>query len=292
MVKRLAYLAAIVCLSGGGFLYLSSMAGLSDAELKSALPETFVKEVARGELIFHMGGCAHCHSQSDNKTILIGGKGLETDFGTFYAPNISPDKETGIGAWSDADFVNAMREGISPEGRHYYPSFPYLSYAQVSLNDLLHLKAYLETLPVAHGRAPKHQLFFPFNIRPALAFWKVLAQRDVPDNRIDNSSEGWERGQYIVNGIGHCGVCHTPRDVFFVEDKSRPFMGAKALKDGEKAAPRIAGLDADKVLNALSEWSGAIDERSSMYLVTLSYSHHVPLEDHEAIADYLARLEQ
>lgn len=279
-------------LSGTGFVYVSSKAGVSEAELARALPSDFVRDASQGELIFHMGGCANCHAQSGARQVLTGGEGLKTPFGTFYAPNITPDIETGIGNWSDADFVNAMHSGIRPQGGHYYPAFPYLSYRNVSISDLLHLKAYLDSIPSVRQAALAHQLSFPFNVRPVLAFWKLVALRKKTLKMDASESASWNRGAYIANGIGHCGVCHTPRNLLFIEDSSRQLQGAKALKQGEKAAPRIAGISQDKTLNALSEWSGAIDEKSSMYLVTLAYSNHVPIEDHEAIAEYLASLEK
>lgn len=293
MLKWKAILATsfAVLLLGSGFVYVSSKTGISATELERALPSDFVRDASQGELIFHMGGCANCHAKSGAEQVLTGGEGLKTPFGTFYAPNITPDIETGIGSWSDADFVNAMHLGIRPQGGHYYPAFPYLSYRNVSISDVLHLKAYLDSFPSVRQAALPHHLSFPFNVRPALAFWKLVALRKKPLKMEAEESVSWNRGAYIVNGIGHCGVCHTPRNLLFAADPSRQFGGAKALKEGEKAAPRIAGISQDKTLNALSEWSGAINEKSSMYLVTLAYSNHVPVEDHLAIADYLASLE-
>ncbi len=239
-----------------------------------------------------MGGCAHCHSESGGDGPPSGGSGLETALGTFFAPNITPDPETGLGNWSAADFVNAMREGIGPRGQHYYPAFPYTSYASVAAEDLLHLKAYLDSLPAVSRPARPHEITFPFSIRPALALWKLAAHRIQPFEPDPEQSPEWNRGAYIVNGLGHCGSCHTPRSLILAENLSKRFAGAEPLKKGGKYAPRIAGIAEEDVLNALNEWSGAVDEKSPMFLLAVAFSNHVPFEDHEAVAEYLASLEE
>ena len=264
---------------------------LSEADLAASLPAGFVADAAKGEILYHIGGCGNCHTKSGDGDLPSGGDPLETAFGAFYPPNITPDPETGIGNWAAADFVNALRAGISPDGKHYYPAFPYTSYATASTEDLLHLKEYLDSLEPAHEASPRHELSFPFNIRPALAFWKLVLHRSRIFEPDPNQSPEWNQGAYLVNGFGHCGICHTPRNFVMAENRSERFAGAPPLKDGEQAAPRIAGLSQDDILNAFSEWSGAIDEESSMFLVTLSFSNHVPYEIHENIALYLSSLE-
>ena len=288
--KWAAAAAAALALAAFGIIWAAGRAGITDAELLASLPSGFAADPAAGEILYHMGGCADCHSDPEGDGLPSGGIGLETAFGTFFAPNITPDPETGLGNWSESDFVNAMHEGISPAGRHYYPAFPYTSYALVSAEDLMHLKAFLDTLPPVSRPSKPQEVSFPFSFRPALAFWKLAAHREQPFEPDPEKSYDWNRGAYIVNGLGHCGSCHTPRNLILAESQSKRFAGAEPLKRGEKPAPRIAGIKEDDVLNALNEWAGAVDEKSSMFLVTRAFSSHVPFEDHEAIAAYLADL--
>ena len=262
---------------------------ISGAEIAGALPAGFAADAAEGELLFHLGGCADCHTGRD-RVQPSGGEPLNTRFGIFHAPNLTSDPDTGIGGWSDADFVNAMRLGISPEGRHYYPAFPYTAYANVHLTDLLHLKAYLDRLPAESSPAVPHEIQFPFNLRPALAFWKLAALHRQGSQDDPGKSELWNQGAYIANGLGHCGSCHTPRNFILVESGNSAFTGAPALTSGGRAAPGIAGLKPDRILDGLSEWSGTVDEDSSMFAVTRTFTEHVPPRIHDAIAEYLSSL--
>ncbi|MDE0303506.1 MAG: cytochrome c [Albidovulum sp.] len=267
---------------------------ISETELAEALPAGFAGDPDKGELLFHIGGCADCHAPTDGfggESIALGsGDPLETRFGVFRAPNISPDPEYGIGGWSDADFVNAMFLGISPAGKHYYPAFPYEYYSKATFADILHLKAFLDTLSPDSATSPKHDLRFPFNIRIGLAAWKALFFRPASFVAEFDRSDEWNRGAYIVEGFGHCGSCHTPRSVFLSPIESKKYSGAPPIKEGEKAAPRIAGLDQVKILNGLDEWAGSVSENSSMFLVTKAFTNYVSYEDQDAVAAYLSSL--
>ena len=267
---------------------------ISERELAEALPSGFAADPAQGELLFHIGGCADCHASSDRRggeSLALGsGDSLETNFGVFRAPNISPDPNSGIGGWSDADFVNAMVLGISPSGSHYYPAFPYEFYSKAAFSDILHLKAYIDTLPAVSAPSPGHDLQFPFNIRIGLAAWKALFFRPAPFRADPAQSEELNRGAYIVEGFGHCGSCHTPRNIFMAPMEDSKFAGAPPLKDGERAAPRIAGIDQAKILNGLDEWAGSVSEKSSMFLVTKAFTDFVSFEDQDAVAAYLSSL--
>ena len=268
---------------------------LDEEELSQLLPEGFEADAARGQDVFHLGGCAHCHQVTSAESpwpgSLAGGNRLETRFGTFFSPNITTDPETGIGKWSSWEFVNAMVLGVSPAGYHYYPSFPYTSYAGGSLPDLLNLKAYLDTLePVRSPNSP-HDLRFPFNLRGLISIWKRAFHVAEPFEPDPSRSAEWNRGAYIVNTFGHCGACHTPRNLFLAELRDRPLAGSPPLSPTAEAAPAIAGLDRDEVLNALDEWSGAVSEDSAMFLVTATFSQHVSLADIEAVATYLSSLD-
>lgn len=171
--------------------------------------------LANGETMFNIGGCASCHAtpKQDDHRRLGGGLALETPFGTFRVPNISPDARHGLGAWSEADFVNAMLRGVGRNGEHLYPAFPYTSYQRMPLQDVRDLFAFLKTLPAEATPSPTHELGFPFNIRRGLGLWKLLyldGKTFAPDPA---RSAMLNRGAYLVEGPGHCAECHSPRDV-------------------------------------------------------------------------------
>jgi mono/diheme cytochrome c family protein len=212
----------------------------------SALPQ-HTPDVANGTYRFCAGGCAECHAEplascKDTKikdeTRLGGGRCLRTEFGIFYVPNISPDKETGIGNWSTLEFVTAMKRGIGPGGTHLYPAFPYTSYQRMTYEDLIDLKAYLDTLPAVKHTTPPHVLTFPYNIRRALGLWQLLyvdGKTFVPNPK---ASAEVNRGGYLVEGPGHCGECHSPRNFIGGIIKSEAFAGARN-PDGKGRIPNI-----------------------------------------------------
>ncbi|MXQ07266.1 c-type cytochrome [Alphaproteobacteria bacterium GH1-50] len=187
---------------------------------------TLTGDAAAGEAVFWAGGCASCHTESSatDRTLLTGGYRIESDFGTFVAPNISPDPEHGIGGWSLTDFANAMLEGTTPEGAHYFPSFPYGSYRLMADQDVADLWAYLQTLPPSDRPSVPHELSLPFNLRMAVGGWKVL----YLDRGLVGPGDGaqLERGRYLVEALGHCAECHTPRDAFGGLDTTRWMAGA------------------------------------------------------------------
>ena len=199
---------------------------------------------ANGERLFHAGGCASCHGER-----LEGGLKLATAFGVFRVPNITPDRAAGIGAWRDRDFVNAMRFGVSPEGRHYYPAFPYTSYTRMSLPDLLDLKAYIDSFPAVSERIAGHDLEFPWTVRRGIGVWKRLYLDDAPVLPVAGGDPALEQGRYLVESVGHCGECHTPRDRFGGLRREQWLAGAPSL-DGEGRAPNITPH-----ADGLAEWS-------------------------------------
>jgi mono/diheme cytochrome c family protein len=169
--------------------------------------------VERGQYLAAAGGCVTCHTADAPGAVeLAGGRALESPFGTFYSPNITPDPDTGIGAWSEDEFVNAFWEGVGPGGRYYFPAFPYTAYTGLSRDDLLAIRAYLFSLEPVHQPARAHDLPWYLDTRLAAAAWQTLkfdAGRFAPS--ADRDAE-WNRGAYLVRHLGHCGECHTPRD--------------------------------------------------------------------------------
>lgn len=214
-------------------------------------------DLANGKTMFYAGGCAACHATNqDEGTRLGGGFEMKTRFGSFFAPNISPDPKDGIGAWSEADFVTAMWKGTSPNGRHYFPAFPYPSYQRMKLDDVRDLFAFLKTLPAVQGRAPGHTLRFPYGIRRVLGLWKLLYLDGTPFTADPAQSAQWNRGAYLVNGPGHCADCHSPRNLIGGIIASQRFAGGPSA-DGEGWVPNItqAGIgsysagDIEEILN-------------------------------------------
>jgi len=197
-------------------------------------------DVSNGETMFWAGGCASCHaapgSKGDERLRMVGGFEMHTPFGTFRAPNISSDPDYGIGAWTLLEFINSMVKGISPDGRHYYPAFPYTYYQNMRTEDLIDLKAFLDTLPAENNQVADHKLKFPFNFRRGLGLWKQVYLGDAMSPPGSSEMTLVERGRYLVQGPGHCGACHTPRDAFGGEITDRLLAGAASLESTEDSA--------------------------------------------------------
>jgi mono/diheme cytochrome c family protein len=266
----------------------------------SGLPE-HTADVMAGERVFWAGGCASCHAtpvdgkraRGEAKLRLGGGLELETPFGVFRVPNISPHAD-GIGAWSDLDFVNAMQRGVSPSGRHYYPSFPYGSYARMSIKDTLDLKAYIDSLPPVPGRIDDHSLDFPWSVRRGIGVWKRLHLDDAPVITLDGSDDNLARGQYLVEGAGHCGECHTSRDASGGLELSRWLAGAPN-PEGKGRIPNItpagkgiaAWSAADLVYYLETGFTPDFDTVGGSMVAVQENLARLPAADREAIAAYL-----
>lgn len=211
-LKGLGVLAVLVVAGGAGFLVVTA----PDPQPDSVWSGLAAGDPANGRTVFYAGGCASCHAavgaRDDARLLLSGGAPLGSPFGTFYAPNISSDPHAGIGAWTLAEFGNAMTRGVGRQGEHLYPAFPYGSYARMTPKDIADLYAFLKTLPASSNIAPEHELPFPFNIRLLLGGWKLLFFTDAPRVTLANADAELQRGQYLVEGPGHCGECHTPRN--------------------------------------------------------------------------------
>lgn len=201
----------------------------------AASPET----VKRGAYIFAAAGCVGCHTDVKNKgPVLAGGRALKTPFGTFYGPNITPDPKFGIGKWSDADFIRALRQGLSPSGQHYFPAFPYPAFTRMTDADMLALKAYIFTLPAVSRPSRPHDIAAPFKWRFLQRFWKWLFFTPGVWQPDPAREAQWNRGAYLVRALVHCGECHTPRNALGGLDRELRFAGNDDGPDGD-AAPNI-----------------------------------------------------
>lgn len=183
----------------------------------------------KGRLVFAAGDCASCHAQvgQPDRLRLGGGLALASPYGTFRPPNISMDKVDGIGSWQTRDLANALLSGVSPEGTHYYPAFPYPSYVRMTVSDVRDLMAFLRTLPAVAGKAPPHSPTILFRIRRFIGFWKLLYFDRRPIAPDPGRGDSWNRGQYLVEALGHCAECHSSRDVFGGIKPETRFAGGK-----------------------------------------------------------------
>jgi mono/diheme cytochrome c family protein len=199
--------------------------------------------IAYGKALVEAGDCAGCHTADPTKPF-AGGKRIDTPFGAIYAPNLTPDRETGIGAWQDADFTRAVRTGTAPDGSLYYPAFPYPYFTRMTKDDTLAIRAYLGTLAPVVSRNKPPELRWPFGYRSLMRAWNLLFFTPGLFEPDQSKSAAWNRGGYLVTGLGHCGACHTPKNYF----------GAQALSGGELRgwyAPRLDGA----TRSGLQSWS-------------------------------------
>jgi len=193
-----------------------------------------------GKLVFTAAGCASCHmapgAAGADQLILAGGQAFASPFGTFLAPNISPDPTHGIGGWTLMQFACAIRDGLSPEGQHYFPALPYNAYNKMTGQDVADLWTYVQTLPTSTTPSQDHQIGFPFNIRRSLGGWKLLFESR--DWQMPAPTPELEHGRYIVEALAHCAECHTPRNALGGLDRSRWMAGAPN-PDGKGRTPNI-----------------------------------------------------
>jgi mono/diheme cytochrome c family protein len=224
MRRILVFLAILALIAAGGFYGLTAPSHVTPEEVAG-----LEGDPVAGEAVFWAGGCASCHAAPDaegeDRLILSGGRSLSSDFGTFLSPNISPDPTHGIGGWTLAEFITAMQNGISPEGRHYYPAFPYTSYRLASRQDMADLFAYLGTLPASDAPSRPHQVGFPVTLTRGIGLWNRLHLQD--DFVVTGDlTEQEARGRYLSDALAHCAECHTPRDATGGLDRTRWMAGA------------------------------------------------------------------
>jgi mono/diheme cytochrome c family protein len=189
--------------------------------------------LARGEYVFRAASCAACHTRKGG-AFMAGGRALETPFGTFYSPNLTPDPQTGIGNWTFEAFARALRHGLSPEGKPYYPAFPFTSYAAIADQDLADLWTYLRSVTPVHQENRPHDLAFPFSQRSLLWGWRWLNFQPVVLATPAGASEELRRGAYLVEVLGHCQECHTPRNLLGASKSARAFAGNPDGPEGDR----------------------------------------------------------
>jgi mono/diheme cytochrome c family protein len=293
MLRKLA--AAIVLLAAIGglaFWFLTAPVRLDTATVGAAP----AGDAARGEMVFWAGGCTSCHaapgSTGEARLQLVGGVELASPFGTFVAPNISQHPD-GIGGWSFEDFANAMMRGVSPDGRHYFPAFPYTSYARMEIADIADLFAFMQTLPPVAGKAPPHKVGFPFNVRRGVGAWKLLYFTDEPVVAMADTGPA-ARGRYLAEGPGHCGECHTPRNSIGGPDKSR-WLGGAPNPAGQGTIPNITSASQDvgswteaDIANFLETgFTPEFDSAGGQMAEVVKNLAELPADDRTAIAAYL-----
>ncbi len=284
--RSLGLLLALACISPGA---------------RAAPAADVAASIEQGRYLVHAGGCLTCHTDdSPNAVPLAGGRVLRTAFGSFYSPNLTPDRATGIGGWTDADLGRALREGVAPDGSNYYPVFPYPAYSGLRDADVAAIGAYLRSLKPVRRAAPAHELPWYLSSRLVMLGWNLInfaSGRFEPDAGHDAS---WNRGAYLVRHLGHCGECHSPRNVLGGIDHSRELAGNPAGPEGKK----IPDLTGDKA-TGIANWS--VDEieffletgilpdgdfaGSSMSAVIEDNTSKLTAADRRAIATYLKTLE-
>jgi mono/diheme cytochrome c family protein len=264
------------------------------------LPESLpahTPDLANGLTMFNAGGCSSCHAVPDqpDRLKLGGGLALKSPFGTFYVPNISPDRADGIGNWTEANFVTALIKGTSPSTTHYFPALPYTSYQRAKIEDIRDLFAYLKTLEAVPGKVRDHELPFPFNIRRNVGIWKLLFMDGKPFTPDAGRPAAWNRGAYLVNGLGHCAECHSPRNFLGGIVTAQRFAGGPN-PEGEGWVPNITqkGLDdwSVKDFDYFLE-SGNLpdgDNAGGSMARVIKNTSQLPADDRAAMAQYLKSL--
>jgi mono/diheme cytochrome c family protein len=289
-------LIALLVLAAGA-LVLAAGWVLSAPVVPHVALTAYNPDLANGRTMFLIGGCSSCHAvpKQEDATRLGGGLALPTAFGTFHVPNISPDAKDGIGRWSEAQFIAAMRHGVSPAGQHLYPAFPYTSYQAMRTEDLRDLFAYLKTLPAVSGAAPDHALKFPFNIRRTVGLWKLLFLDGAPLRPDASQSAQWNRGAYLVNAPGHCAECHSPRNLLGAIIASRRFTGGQS-PTGQGGVPdltqgKLRDWKVQDFVEVLDSGMTPDSDRVGGAMVeVVANTRQLGAADREAIAVYLKSL--
>ena len=294
MLRRAALALAVLAITGAALAWFIT----APQPLQAAALPAYTADPVRGERVFYAAGCGHCHTppglEKSDQLNLSGGLELATEFGVFRVSNITPDPETGIGGWTPLQFVNAVMRGVSPGGAHYYPALPYASYAKMRVEDVLDLKAFMDTLPAIRNEVAGHDLGFPYNIRRGVGLWKRFYLSPEPVLALPaDASEAVRRGQYLVEAAGHCGECHTPRDFMGGMDPERWLAGAPN-PTGRGSVPNITPHDeglqwseAEIADTLKTGFTPDFDTLGGAMAAVQAALARLPDEDLQAIAAYL-----
>jgi mono/diheme cytochrome c family protein len=285
-----AALGIVLCIVLGAVLLCTALAS-GQAQAGSAAAET----IARGKALTDAADCAGCHTADPSKPF-AGGRLIGTPFGGIYSPNLTPDRDTGLGAWSDDDFYRALHEGIAPDGSRYYPAFPYPNFTKITREDVLAIRAYLATLTPVRNITPPPQLHWPLKHRVVMRGWNWLFFRPGTFEANPKQSEQWNRGAYLVEGAAHCGTCHTPKNIFGADRRGRSYGGglvrgwfAPRLDDAERSGLRSWNVDdIDEYLQ--SGRNGRSHAGKPMAEVVVNSTSKMSDADVRAIAVYLKSL--
>ncbi len=284
-------LALLAALGFGVFWVASTPHPLTAADIPA-----HTANLENGHLLYNIGGCVSCHGDANGTP--AGGKPLQTPIGTLYPPNLTADAETGLGKWTDVDFVNAMQKGLSPAGSHLIPAFPYTSYAHMKVEDVLDIKTYLASLPPVKNQTPAHDIFAEPVLRRGLGLWQWLGLDETKWQPDTAQSASWNRGAYLVNGPGHCSECHTPRTIFMSSNTAKMFAGGPH-PEGKGTVPSLRDLigrkrykdAADLVLAFQNGEALGYDKMSSGGMGAVqSNLAKLPEDDLKAIAEYITSL--
>ncbi|MEX1311493.1 MAG: cytochrome c [Candidatus Sulfomarinibacteraceae bacterium] len=297
-IQRAAIVLAAAVLAAAGILFVVTAAHPSGRALPSHLPDP-----TNGEVIYHAGGCISCHKASATAGVTglpSGGAEFPTPVGTFWPGNLTPDPETGLGSWTEEQFVDAMMDGVSPEGRHYFPAFPYPAYRNMRVEDVLDLWAYLNSLEPVRSPGRDADVAVSGLARRSVGLWKRLALGEAGIDQDPDRSSSWNRGAYLANAPGHCGECHTPRNALMISDSRRAFAGGPHPRGDKGAVPSLLDLAGRGRYTDVSDLTLALQ-----YGETLGYDRlssggmadiqmnlaMLPEDDLRAIAEYLLSLE-
>jgi mono/diheme cytochrome c family protein len=295
--RRIAAVLAVAAVAAAAVVSVLTAARPSGQALPAHDPDP-----ARGEVLYHVGGCISCHKASADAGVTgppAGGAAFPTPVGTFWPGNLTPDPETGIGRWTAEQFVDAVMRGVSPDRRHYFPAFPYPSYRNMRVEDVLDLWAYLRTLAPVRSPGRAADVPVPGLARRSVGLWKRLAFHEAGFHWDPQRNEAWNRGAYLVNGPGHCGECHTPRDILMIPDSSRAFAGGPHPRGDEGMVPSLLDLEGRRRYADVSDLTLALqfgetlgyDKLSSGGMADVQMNLALlPEDDLRAIAEYLLSL--
>jgi mono/diheme cytochrome c family protein len=275
--------------------FLATLLLCSAFSFAQARAEVSPDTIERGKALIVAADCASCHTQDPAKPF-AGGKRIDTPFGAIYSPNLTPDRETGLGGWSDADFSRALRNGVARDGSSYYPAFPYPHFTKMTRDDLLAIRAYLATLAPFRNATPPPQLRWPLNYRVVMRAWNALFFRPGLFEPDQQKSAAWNRGGYLVEGAAHCGACHTPKNLFGAERRDRAYGGglvqgwfAPRLDSAERSGLKSWSVD-DIVEYLQSGRNGRSHAGGPMAEVVVNSTSRIGDADLRAIAVYLKAL--